>query len=195
MQDMSQIYVIARLAWTRSRDDDPDTGEEQVVVFDEHGAFASRQPAEEKAAKLNEAWLQEQMRLEGVETLEALTAKIGRRRVATEQRRYFVREMELNEDEVSRQERLEKDLLAFVNELIHGPGASQVYIAVMENSEGTYDLEVEVDPGTIGGMFATGTSDLERARSVADLLDALLKDRNITVFPTREEWEAARDED
>lgn len=193
MTETVKFYMAAHRAMVRQ--DFESDGCRCIVVLHDQGVFTARADAETIVAKLNEEGLRELMLGEQVETVEELVEIVGQEQVDAVRQMYFVQEVELNEDEVSRQERLEKDLLAFVNELIHGPGASQVYIAVVENNEGTYDLEVEVDPDTIGGMFATGTSDLERARSVAYLLDALLKDRNITVFPTLAEWEAAWDED
>lgn len=61
------------------------------------------------------------------------------------------------------------------------------YIAVMRNGI-NYDLEVEVDENTIGGVYATEAIHLEQARKMADKLEAELMALGIRVLPTRNDW-------
>ena len=62
------------------------------------------------------------------------------------------------------------------------------YIAIMPNDDG-YDLEVEVDQGSIEATYPTGTNVLKKARQAANQLDKALTGMGVKVFKTREEWE------
>lgn len=62
------------------------------------------------------------------------------------------------------------------------------YIAILMNDEG-WDLEVEIDEATIGGVYATETIDLEKVRKLADKLEKELAALGWTVFYTRNEWQ------
>lgn len=69
------------------------------------------------------------------------------------------------------------------------PAQKACYIAVMP-IDGQYDLEVETVPQeTIGAVYRTDESDLEKARRIADRLDAALGRQGVKVFKTREAWE------
>lgn len=67
------------------------------------------------------------------------------------------------------------------------PDTENVYIALMPN-EGQFDLEVEVNEGSIGGVYRTEDTDLETARQVANQLEVALRQRGIFVYPDRESW-------
>ena len=75
----------------------------------------------------------------------------------------------------------------FVNEIKDGL-SSNCYLAIIPNDDG-YDIEVEVDEGTIAGNFATETSTLSIARKVADQIEKELWIRGINVFKNRILWE------
>lgn len=62
------------------------------------------------------------------------------------------------------------------------------YLAIMPNDEG-YDIEVEANEGTIAGIFATHSDDVENAREVADCIHLVLEDWGIKVYKTRRKWE------
>jgi hypothetical protein len=62
------------------------------------------------------------------------------------------------------------------------------YIAIMPVDD-QYDLEIEIDRGTIGGIYRTEESDLEKVRQMARELDSLLKQRGVSIYQTRECWE------
>lgn len=74
------------------------------------------------------------------------------------------------------------------------PGVKSCYIALMEN-DGQYDLEVEVNEGTIGGTCRTEEKNLTRARRLADELDKELSALGWKVYFTREEWEEHSSDD
>ena len=87
---------------------------------------------------------------------------------------------------------MKKQIQAHLNEL----KASQelyggVYIAIMPNDYHLYDLEVEVDPGTIGFTVQTTQRDVAGARKCADKLEMALKGVGIHVFPDRDSWEGS----
>ena len=69
-------------------------------------------------------------------------------------------------------------------------GLEECYIAIMPNDEG-YDLEIEVNEGTIGGTYSTGTEDLKDARAMANELEQALKVVDVYVYHSRDEWEEA----
>jgi hypothetical protein len=75
-------------------------------------------------------------------------------------------------------------------EQIHAdyPETEKVYIAIMPN-DGQYDLEVEIDAGTIGGSYRTDENNLTEVRKLANELDSELSLRRISVYPAREVWE------
>jgi len=82
-------------------------------------------------------------------------------------------------------------LQEFVDEL---PDCKAVYIAIMPNSEQwEYDLEVEINHGTIGGTYATGCKTnkigLRKVRKLADELDRIFTASGVKVFHTRDEWD------
>ena len=68
------------------------------------------------------------------------------------------------------------------------PETEKVYIAIMPN-DGQYDLEVEIDAGTIGGSYRTDENNLTEVRKLANELDSELSLRRISVYPDREVWE------
>ena len=95
-------------------------------------------------------------------------------------------------------ERPTMTLQEFVDDILCA--AKAVYIAIMPNSERwEYDLEVEVNHGTIGGVYATDCHTnkigLRKVRKLANELDAILTTKGIKVFRTRAEWEEYYDFD
>lgn len=77
----------------------------------------------------------------------------------------------------------------FASQLVRDdPSLKACYIAVMEAEDG-YNLEVETAPGVIGGTYATNSTKLHYARNAAGSLDAILTQKGITVYKTRQEWE------
>ena len=79
----------------------------------------------------------------------------------------------------------------FVDEVMDCLEDSKCYLAIMPNDEG-YDIEVEVNEGTIAGNYFTGTKNLNKARKIAEELEAELVRRGVNVFKTREfreSWE------
>ena len=63
------------------------------------------------------------------------------------------------------------------------------YIAIIMNDDDEWDLEVEINEGSIGGVYAAETTDLEKARKLADELQEELTTLGWTVFYTRNEWQ------
>lgn len=94
----NHVYAVARRAWVRECDDDPDTIEEQVVVLYCLGVFTARDAARAKTAEMTEEWLKELMFAEGVQTLDELAAKLGPKQVVAARQRYFVHEIELHDE-------------------------------------------------------------------------------------------------
>lgn len=81
-------------------------------------------------------------------------------------------------------------LAQFAKEFLkENSGVKACYIAVMDN-DGKYDLEVEVNEGSIGGVFATNSSSLMYARDLADVLDSALCNSGVRVFQDRKSWES-----
>lgn len=76
----------------------------------------------------------------------------------------------------------------FVDEVMDCLEDSKCYLAIMPNDEG-YDIEVEVNEGTIAGNYFTGTKSLNKARKIAEELETELVRRGVNVFKTRESWE------
>jgi hypothetical protein len=58
-------------------------------------------------------------------------------------------------------------------------------------------LEVEINHGTIGGVYATDCKTnkigLRKARKLADELDGIITAKGIRVFKNRQEWEMWED--
>lgn len=76
----------------------------------------------------------------------------------------------------------------FVDEFMDCLEDSKCYLAIMPNDEG-YDIEVEVNEGTIAGNYFTGTKNLNKASKVADQIEKELLIRGIKVFKNRILWE------
>lgn len=66
------------------------------------------------------------------------------------------------------------------------------YIAIIPN-DGVYDLEIEINEGTIASVFhteaQTDNRGLRKARKLANELEAVLIGMGVIVYKTREEWE------
>lgn len=76
----------------------------------------------------------------------------------------------------------------FAQEVLEHVENNVCYLAIMPNDEG-YDIEVEVNGGSIAGNYATGTHDLEQARQIANSIEKQLNYLKIEVFDSRDEWE------
>ena len=66
---------------------------------------------------------------------------------------------------------------------------SKCYLAIMPDGFEGYEIEVEVNEGSIAGNYATETFNLSIARKIADELETELVHRGVYVFKTRESWE------
>lgn len=76
----------------------------------------------------------------------------------------------------------------FVGEILDSVENHFCYLAIMPNDEG-FDIEVEVNAGSIAGNYATNTKDLNVAREIANEIERELEIHNIEVAQTRDEWE------
>ena len=76
----------------------------------------------------------------------------------------------------------------FVNEVLETIENNVCFLAIMPNDNG-YDIEVEVNAGTIGGNYATNTNSLPNARKIADEIGREFLKHGVKVMPTRDEWE------
>ncbi len=73
-----------------------------------------------------------------------------------------------------------------------------VYLAIMEIDD-RYDIEVEVDDSNIAVVFMGASklkdeASLEKAREVANEIEAILSKNGVKVFKTREQFEKALEE-
>jgi hypothetical protein len=76
----------------------------------------------------------------------------------------------------------------FVEDILEHIENNVCYLAIMPNDDG-FDIEVEVNSGTIGGNYATNTDSLPKARQIADEIERELVRHGVEVVPTRDEWE------
>ena len=76
----------------------------------------------------------------------------------------------------------------FVDEILDTIENDVCYLAIMPNDEG-FEIEVEVNAGTIGGNYATNTNSLTKARKIADEIEQEFLKHGVKVMPTRDEWE------
>ena len=58
-----------------------------------------------------------------------------------------------------------------------------------------YDLEVEISHDAIGGVYGTGSGNLDKARSLANELEDEFNKRGVKVIYTRKEWDDYEDVD
>jgi hypothetical protein len=70
--------------------------------------------------------------------------------------------------------------------------SKEMYIAIIPNGD-YYDLEIEINHGTIGGVFSTECQTnkigLRKVRKLADELELILVAKGIRIYRTREAWE------
>ena len=62
-----------------------------------------------------------------------------------------------------------------------------IYLAAMESDEG-WDIEIEVNEGTVAYTFRSGLEDVDKAREVADEIEDILVVSGIHVYKTRIGW-------
>lgn len=63
-----------------------------------------------------------------------------------------------------------------------------IYIAIIETEVDQYDVEIEVNEGSIIATYSDSLT-IEEARQFADELECALKKNNVVVFSTRLSWD------
>ena len=80
-------------------------------------------------------------------------------------------------------------VIDFVDDTLEAIENNVCFLAIMPNDNGYYDIEVEVNDGSIGGNYATGSNSLPEARKIADEIEREFLKHGVKVMPTRDEWE------
>lgn len=65
-----------------------------------------------------------------------------------------------------------------------------VYLAIIEVGKNQYDVEIEVDEGTVCDVYTLGLS-LSKCRKAADTIEKVITENGLNVFKTRQDWENA----
>jgi len=65
-----------------------------------------------------------------------------------------------------------------------------IYLAIIETDEG-WDVEIEVNEGTIAYTYRTEQEDVDKAREIANEIEKILVVSGIHVYQTRVAWEDA----
>jgi glycosyltransferase involved in cell wall biosynthesis len=76
----------------------------------------------------------------------------------------------------------------FAEQCVTENDSKACYIAIMWVDD-QYDLEVEINEGSIGGVYRTDLTDLAAAIALADELDKNLTELGWRVFSKRTTWE------
>ena len=79
-------------------------------------------------------------------------------------------------------------VIDFVDDTLEAIENNVCFLAIMPNDNG-YDIEVEVNAGTIGGNYATNTNSLPKARKIADEIEREFLKHGVKVITGRHEWE------
>ena len=69
------------------------------------------------------------------------------------------------------------------------PLFKKCYIAIIQQLDKTYDLEVEVALDAIGGVYPTQNKSLANAKKLANELDTELSNLGVSVYKYRSAWE------